>query len=95
MYIKESQHTPHFPLSGAIMPMFCGIFANRVRTYIELNVSPPLPSFVLISDPECQCEGPGPAAEPAAASYGEQRVGAGKGGEKETFGIKRRAEEVE
>lgn len=41
------------------------------------------PSFALISDPECECEGPSPAAEPAAAPYGKQgvRIGSGERGE--------------
>lgn len=39
----------------------------------------------LTSDPGRECEGPGPDAEPAAASHGEEgvgfRVGVGPGGE--------------
>lgn len=47
--------------------------------------------FALISDPGCECEGPSPAAEPAAAPYGKQGVRIGKWEREELPGMERGA----
>lgn len=47
--------------------------------------------FALISDPGCECEGPSPAAEPAAAPYGKQGVRIGKWEREELSGMEQGA----